>query len=79
MSCQDREGNEIPSSKTQERVLTWLYYETIGVKVLQLLIHPFWSNLAGKVLDHSISKLLIPSFIEKNKIELNLYETKECK
>ncbi len=77
MSCQDREGNEIPSSKTQERVLTWLYYETIGVKVLQLLIHPFWSNLAGKVLDHSISKLLIPSFIEKNKIELNLYETKD--
>ena len=77
MSCQDREGNEIPSSKTQERVLTWLYYETIGVKVLQMLIHPFWSNLAGKVLDHSISKLLIPSFIEKNKIELNLYETKD--
>ena len=77
MSCKDREGNEIDSSKTQERVLTWLYYETIGVKVLQLLIHPFWSNLAGKVLDHSISKLLIPSFIEKNKIELNLYETKD--
>lgn len=77
MSCQDREGNEIPSSKTQERVLTWLYYETIGVKVLQMLIHPFWSNLAGKVLDHSISKLLIPSFIEKNKIDLNLYETKD--
>ena len=77
MSCQDREGNEIPSSKTQEQVLTWLYYETIGVKVLQMLIHPFWSNLAGKVLDHSISKLLIPSFIEKNKIDLNLYETKD--
>ena len=77
MSCKDREGNEIDSSKTQEQVLTWLYYNNVGVKLLQLLIRPFWSNLAGHVLDHSISKLLIPSFIEKNKIDMNLYETKD--
>lgn len=77
MSCKDREGNEIHSSKTQEQVLTWLYYNSVGVKILQQLIRPFWSNLAGKVLDHSVSKLLIPSFIEKNKIDMNLYELKD--
>lgn len=77
MSCKDREGNEIHSSKTQEQVLTWLYYNSVGVKILQQLIRPFWSNLAGKVLDHSVSKLLIPSFIEKNKIDMNLYESKD--
>lgn len=77
MSCKDREGNEILSSKTQEQVLTWLYYNSVGVRILQVLIRPFWSNLAGKVLDHSVSKLLIPSFIEKNKIDMELYESKD--
>lgn len=77
MSCVDRKGNEIASSKMQEQVLERLYHHPIGQKILPCLIRPFWSKLGGKILDHSISKLLIPAFIEKNKIDLGLYENKE--
>lgn len=77
MSCFDRCGNEIHSSKTQEQVLNWLYNQPLGGKFLNCLIRPFWSNIAGKILEHSVSKLLIPSFIEKNKIDMSLYEKKD--
>lgn len=50
--------------------LRFLYRTPPGRAVLRLLVHPALSKLAGKVLDSSLSRCLIPFFQSKNGITL---------
>lgn len=48
----------------------FLYHTLPGRLCLKVLVHPKISKWCGKVLDARISKLFIPYFIKKNKIDM---------
>ena len=52
-----------------------LLYRTIpGRLLLKPLTAPWVSRLAGRILDHPVSKVLIPGFIESNHIDMDEYQ-----
>ncbi len=54
--------------------LSFLYHTTTGRKILQVLTRPQVSKLCGRFLDSKASCFLIPYFIEKNKIDMSIYQ-----
>lgn len=74
MDCKDREGNIIPNNDGQDKLLKKLYETELGRKTLQLLVSPTISKLGGKVLDSRCSAYFVPSFVEKNSIDMEPYE-----
>lgn len=49
-------------------------YETIpGRIILKLLVHPKLSEICGRFLDTSFSKILIKPFVKKNNIDLSMF------
>lgn len=75
----DREGNITIEDSGQDKLLYWMYNSPIGRTVLKLLIKPQVSRAAGWLLNQRCSKILIQPFIEKNKIDMSLYEEKDYK
>lgn len=73
----DRNGKVTIEESGQDKLLYRLYNSSVGRRALQLLIRPGVSKAAGWLLDQPCSKILIPSFIKKNHIDMSLYEKKE--
>ena len=55
-------------------VLNFLYKTEAGRALLKVLVSSPVSEIAGKLLDSRLSKLLIPSFVRKNNIRLCDYQ-----
>jgi phosphatidylserine decarboxylase len=70
-----RDGRMIDQPNGQDRLLGLIYGSTLGRMLLRPLVSPFVSELAGKFLSSGISKLLIPSFIRRNKIDMAQFES----
>lgn len=73
----DREGNVTIEESGQDKILYWMYNSAVGRIVLRLLIKPSVSKAAGGLLNQKCSKVLIQPFIQKNNIDMSLYEEKE--
>jgi phosphatidylserine decarboxylase len=54
--------------------LRFLYQSTPGRALLKLLVNPFFSRLGGAFMNSRFSRGMIPSFIEKNQIDMTQYE-----
>lgn len=76
MKCMDRTGKEIKQNDTQDKILQVLYKNRLGRILLKLLIQPWVSNISGLVLNSSCSRILIPLFIKKYKINMKEYENR---
>ncbi len=55
-------------------MLKFLYQTCVGRMLLKVLTRPQISVICGRFLDSPFSKVLIPSFIKKNNIDLREYE-----
>ncbi len=73
----DRQGNIVPGEAGQDRVLQFLYGTAVGRCIVSLMIRPWVSKTAGKVMDSSVSRLAIPSFIKKNRIDMTQFEDRK--
>lgn len=74
MSCLDRSGNEIKQNNVQNKIFNFLYKNKLGRIMLKLLVKPWVSYISGVVLNSSYTRILIPPFIKKNKINMKEYE-----
>ncbi len=74
MECKDRRGNIIKNNSGQDGLISYLYESRSGRKVLQVLTKRFVSDLAGIALNTGLSRLIIPSFVRNNDIDLSEYE-----
>lgn len=79
MRVLDRKGNEIISNEGQNNLLKGMYGSVMGRSVLKVLTLPFISNLGGMVMNSSLSKIAISSFVKNNNIDMNQYEDTEYK
>lgn len=77
MKVFDRKGNEIVSNQGQNKVLKNLYGNVLGRSVLKILTLPFITHVGGMVMNSSLSKIQINSFIKNNDIDMSQYEEKE--
>lgn len=74
MKCVDRKGNTVKQNEMQDRILRLLYNSLLGRVLLKLLVKPWVSSIAGALLSSSWSKALIPPFIKRNQINMEVYE-----
>ena len=74
MDCRDRAGRRVEGGEGQDRFLRGLYGTRGGRVCVKLLIQPWVSKLGGRVLNSRLSRVGIPHFIEKNKIDMSQYE-----
>lgn len=73
----DREGNITTEDSGQDKLLQWMYNSSVGRSILRFLIKPTISKTAGWLLDKRWSKVFISPFIQKNHIDMSVYEEKE--
>ena len=74
-----RDGTTIEFEGKQDRMLKKLYGNVFGRLLLKPLTKPFISKAAGLFLSSKLSCMLINSFIEKNNIDMSLYEKTDYK
>lgn len=74
MHCKDRTGRRVEGGEGQDRFLQRLYGARVGRACVKVLIQPWVSRLGGRVLNSGFSRVGIPRFIEKNKIDMSQYE-----
>ena len=72
----DLQGKKVSNITNQDKLLSFLYTNIFGRMLLKPLIQPQVSKLAGRYLSSALSKWLIPKFIERNEIDMDIYE--EC-
>lgn len=72
----DLQGKKVSNITNQDKLLSFLYTNILGRMLLKPLIQPQVSKLAGRYLSSALSKWLIPKFIERNEINMDIYE--EC-
>lgn len=72
----DLQGKKVSNITNQDKLLSFLYTNIFGRMLLKPLIQPQVSKLAGRYLSSAHSKWLIPKFIERNEIDMDIYE--EC-
>lgn len=72
----DLQGKKVSNITSQDKLLSFLYTNVFGRMLLKPLIQPQVSKLAGRYLSSAHSKWLIPKFIERNEIDMDIYE--EC-
>ncbi len=72
-----RDGTTIEFEGKQDRMLKKLYGNAFGRLLLKPLTRPFISKVAGSFLSTKFSCRLIKSFIQKNNIDMSLYEKVE--
>ena len=77
MEWRDREGRLVPGDDGQDRMLTFLYGTVFGRGIVSVLVRPWVSNLAGKLMDSRISALAIKPFLRKSHIDMNEYEQRK--
>ena len=69
-------GKKVSNITNQDKLLSFLYTNIFGRMLLKPLIQPQVSKLAGRYLSSAHSKWLISKFIERNEINMDIYE--EC-
>ena len=72
----DLQGKKESNITNQDKLLSFLYTNIFGRMLLKPLIQPQVSKLAGRYLSSAHSKWLISKFIERNEIDMDIYE--EC-
>lgn len=72
----DLQGKKVSNITNQDKLLSFLYTNIFGHMLLKPLIQPQVSKLAGRYLSSAHSKWLISKFIERNEINMDIYE--EC-
>ena len=72
----DLQGKKESNITNQDKLLSFLYTNIFGRMLLKPLIQPQVSKLAGRYLSSAHSKWLISKFIERNEINMDIYE--EC-
>lgn len=72
----DLQGKKVSNITSQDKLLSFLYTNIFGRMLLKPLIQPQVSKLAGRYLSSAHSKWLISKFIERNEINMDIYE--EC-
>ena len=72
----DLQGKKVSNITNQDKLLSFLYTNIFGRMLLKPLIQPQVSKLAGRYLSSAHSKWLISKFIERNEINIDIYE--EC-
>lgn len=72
----DLQGKKVSNITNQDKLLSFLYTNIFGRMLLKPLIQPQISKLAGRYLSSAHSKWLISKFIERNEINMDIYE--EC-
>lgn len=72
----DLQGKKVSNITNQDKLLSFLYTNIFGRMLLKPLIQPQVSKLAGRYLSSADSKWLISKFIERNEINMDIYE--EC-
>lgn len=72
----DLQGKKVSNITNQDKLLSFLYTNIFGRMLLKPLILPQVSKLAGRYLSSAHSKWLISKFIERNEINMDIYE--EC-
>ena len=69
----DRSGNHVEVYDGNGKAVEFLMDTAVGRVFLRLLIKPWVSRLAGRVLDSAPSRLLIKPFVRKNGIDLGRF------
>lgn len=69
----DRQGNIVPGNEGQDKLLKNMYGSGVGRAVIQLLIQPPVSKMAGLLLDSKWSTPFIAPFIKNNHISMEEY------
>ena len=77
MIWKDRQGNIVPGDDGQDRFLELLYGNALGRIVVRIMIKPWVSKAAGKLMDSRISTFFIKGFIKKNGIDMSQYENRK--
>ena len=72
----DLQGKKVSNITNQDKLLSFLNTNIFGRMLLKPLIQPQVSKLAGRYLSSAHSKWLISKFIERNEINMDIYE--EC-
>ena len=72
----DLQGKKVSNITNQDKLLSFLYTNIFGRMLFKPLIQPQVSKLAGRYLSSAHSKWLISKFIERNEINMDIYE--EC-
>ena len=70
----DLQGKKVSNITNQDKLLSFLYTNIFGRMLLKPLIQPQVSKLAGRYLSSAHSKWLISKFIERNEINMDIYE-----
>lgn len=74
MKYMDKKGNVIDKKSGQDTLLNWMYSHCPGRMALKILVQPAISRAVGWVLNTRISKIFIPPFVKRNKIDLSVCE-----
>ena len=77
MTIYKRNGEKLDYDQSQDLFLEKLYGSLAGRCLLKVLTQPVITELGGAFMNSSLSKGQIKSFVEKNNIDLNLYESQE--
>lgn len=77
MEWRDRQGNPVPGEEGQDRLLEWLYGTALGRGIVSVMIRPWVSKAAGKVMDSRLSCVAIQPFIRKNHIDMSQFEDRK--
>ena len=75
MAIFKRNGEKLDYDQSQDLFLEKLYGSLAGRCLLKVLTQPVITELGGAFMNSSLSKGQIKSFVEKNNIDLNLYES----
>jgi len=70
----DRLGKTSEKDSFQDKFLKALYTNLVGRALVKLLVNPIVSQLGGRLLSSSASKILIKQFVKSNNIDLSKYE-----
>lgn len=76
MEWRDRAGNLVPGEDGQDLLLESLYGTPAGCMIVSVLIRPWVSRIAGKLMDSGASRLVIPAFLKKSRIDMSEYENR---
>lgn len=79
MKLRYRDGKQTEIQDGQEKLLSLLYGNLPGRLLLKFLTKPAVSKVCGWLLSTKASCLFIKSFVEKNGIDMSLYEEREYK
>ena len=72
-----RAGNKYDGTTGQDRLLEFIYGHAVMRMLIRPLLSPLVSGICGKFLSTRLSKMIIPSFVKKNHIDLDIYEKQE--